>query len=180
MRERGSPTAAEEHRAKTAEEAARIARRLKKAGHPTPLGDPASGVMLVVEPPVGPRVVDALRRSLDSVGLNEAHVFWSSTGLLLEALLAAEPSVLAAIGPEAAREIDDMGYPLVHDMGYPLVRRPFSESAEGEWFSWTAGAAGLRLPPLAPALDDEAAKRRFWRAFLALQELSPAGEMGRT
>ncbi len=172
MRERDRPTAAGEHRAKTTEEAARIARRLKKAGHPAPLGDPASGVMLVMESPAGPRVVDALRRSLNSVGLNEAHVFWSSTGLLLEALLAAEPSVLAAIGPEAAREIDDMGY--------PLVRRPFSESAEGEWFSWTAGAAGLRLPPLAPALDDEAAKRRFWRAYLVLRELSPAGGMGRT
>ncbi len=172
MRERAKPNAAGEHRAKTTEEAARIARRLKKAGHPAPLGDPASGVMLVVESLAGPHVVDALRRSLNSVGLHEAYVFWSSTGLLLEALLAAEPSVLAAIGPEAVREIDDLGY--------PLARRSFSESAEGEWFSWTAGAAGLRLPPLAPALDDEAAKRRFWRAFLALRELSPAGGMGRT
>jgi len=168
---RGKPRAAGEHRAKTAEETARIARRLKKAGHPAPLGDPASGVMLVVESPAGPRVVDALRRSLDSVGLDHAYVFWSSTGLLLEALLVAEPSVLAAVSPEAAREIDALGH--------PLARRPFLEAAEGEWFSWTAGAAGLRLPPLAPALDDEAAKRRFWRAFLALRELSSAGGMGR-
>ncbi len=159
-------SAAGEHRAKTAEETARIARRLKKAGHPTPLGDPASGVMLVVESPVGPRVLDALSRSLDSVGLREAHVFWSSTGLLLEALVAAEPSALAAVGPDAARELDALEL--------PLSRRPFSEAAEGEWFSWTAGTAGLLLPPLAPALDDEAAKKRFWRAFLALRDLSSA------
>lgn len=123
--------------------------------------------MIVVDSPAGPRVVDALRRSLDSVGLPEAYVLWTSTGLLMEAFLSAEPSVLAAVGPEAAREIDSLDY--------PLARRPFSEATEGEWFSWTAGAAGLRLPPLAPALDDERAKRRFWRAFLALRELAPYG-----
>lgn len=123
--------------------------------------------MLVVESPAGPRVVDALRRSLDSVGLGEAYVVPSSTGLLYEILLVAEPSILVAVGPEAAREIDSLQH--------PLARRLYSDTAEGDMFSWTAGTAGLCLPPLAPALDDEAAKKRFWRAFLALRGPALAG-----
>ena len=124
--------------------------------------------MLVVDAPAGPRVMDALRRSLDSVGLHEGYVVSSSTGLLLEMLLVAEPSILVAVGPDGAREIDSLDH--------PLARRPFSDAAEGELFSWTAGTTGLRLPPLAPALDDDGAKKRFWRAFLALRD--PAGRPG--
>lgn len=158
--------AAGDHRAKTAHEAARIARRLKDLGHPPPLGDPASGAMLVVEPPAGPRIVDAIGRSLASVNLPETYVTWASSGLLGEEILAVEPSVLVAVGPRAAREIDELDH--------PLARRPFSDAAEGTWFAWTKGTAGLLLPALAPALDDEGAKRRFWRAFLALRSLAPA------
>jgi len=117
--------------------------------------------MFVVESPAGPRVTDALQRSLDSVGLAEAYAVPSSTGLLHEILLALEPSILVVVGPEAAREIDALQY--------PLTRRPFSDAAEGDLFSWTAGTVGLRLPLLTPALDDEAAKRRFWKAFLSLR-----------
>lgn len=164
---RGRRSAAAEHLAKTADEAARIARKLKKDGHAPPFGDPTSGVMLVVESPVGPRVVDALRRSLDSVGLDDAYAVPSSMGLLREMLLVAEPSILVAVGPHAAREIDSIQY--------PLARRQFSDAAEGDLFTWAAGTAGLLLPPLAPALDDEPAKRRFWRAFLALREPAMAG-----
>jgi hypothetical protein len=47
----------------------------------------------------------------------------------------------------------------------------FSEAPEGSWFIWTKGTRGLRLPALAPALDDPDAKRRFWTAFLALRTL---------
>ena len=158
------PSAASDHRAKTADEAARLARQLSKEGHAPQLGDPASGVMLVVDAPAGPRVTDALRRSLDSVGLGEAYVVPSSTGLLLEMLIVAEPSILVAIGPDASREMDSLEH--------PLARRPFADAAEGELFTWTAGTIGLRLPPLAPALDDDAAKKRFWRAFLALRDLA--------
>jgi len=125
--------------------------------------------MLVVDAPAGPRVVDALRRSLDSVGLPEAYVVPSSTGLLPEMLLVAEPSVLSAVGPDAAREIDSLDH--------PLSRCPFSDAAEGELFSWTAGTIGLRLPPLAPALDDDGAKKRFWRAFLALRDPASTGRV---
>ena len=123
--------------------------------------------MLVVESPASPRVLDALGRSLDSVELGEAYVVPSSTGLLLEMLLVAEPSILVAVGSEAAREIDSLQY--------PLARSRFSDAAEGDLFSWTAGTTGLRLPPLARALDDRAAKKRFWRAFLALRRPALTG-----
>jgi hypothetical protein len=157
--------AASDYRAKVAHEISHLSRLMKEAGHPAPLGDPASGVMLVVEQPVGPRVLQALERSLRTVGLPAAYVTYASTGLLAREVLAAEPHALVAVGPGAAREIDALGH--------PLARRPFSEAERGVWFTWTRGTAGLNLPALIPALDDERAKRRFWRAFLALRDLAP-------
>jgi hypothetical protein len=154
-----------DYRAKLSHEASRLSRRLREAGHPAPLGDPASGIVLVLEQPVGPRAIEALTLSLQSVGLSEAYVTWAATGFLLEEILLSEPTVLVAVGPGAAHHIDDLGY--------PLARRPFSEAVPGDWFTWTRGTAGLLLPSLAPALDDDAAKRRFWRAFLALRAVTP-------
>lgn len=165
-RKAASRDAASDYHAKTTHEADRLSRLAKKAGRPVPLGDASSGVMLAVEPPVGPRLLDALTRSLESVGLSQAYVTWTDTGHLLEEILALEPDALVAVGPVAAQNLDALDY--------PLVRNLFSEAREGEWFSWTIGTAGLRLPPLAPALEDEAAKRRFWRAFLSLKRLTRA------
>lgn len=108
--------------------------------------------------------MEAVRRSLESVNLTGAYVTWSPAELLAEELLAANPSILVAAGPRAAREIDSIGY--------PLVRKPFSEATEGTLFSWTGGVTGLLLPSLAPALEDEAAKKRFWRAFLMLRSIA--------
>jgi hypothetical protein len=156
---------ASEYRAKISDELSRLSQRMKKAGHPAPLGDPASGVMLVVEQPVGPRILQALESSLRTVGLQSAYVTYASTGLLDQEILASEPHALAAVGPGAAREIDEIEY--------PLARSPFSTAGIGAWFTWTKGTSGLSLPALAPALDDAAAKRRFWRAFLALKAIAP-------
>ena len=156
--------AASDYRDKVAHEISQLSKLMKRAGHPAPLGDPASGVVLVVEQPVGPRVLQAVERSLESVELPEAYVTYASTGLLAREILAAEPHALVAVGPGAASEIDALGY--------PLVRRTFSEAESGVWFAWTKGTAGLSLPALVPALDDEGAKRRFWRAFLSLRDLA--------
>jgi hypothetical protein len=158
--------AGSDYRAKVAHEISHLSRLMKEAGHPAPLGDPTSGAVLVVEQPVGPRVLQALERSLKTVDLPEAYVTYASTGLLAREILAAEPHALVAVGPGAAREIDALGH--------PLARRPFSEAERGVWFAWTKGTVGLSLPALIPALDDEGAKRRFWRAFLALRDLAPA------
>ena len=140
----------------------------KEASHPASRGNPTSGIVLVVEQPVGPRVLDALRRSLRAVSLPGAYVTNTSIGLLKDELLAAQPRALVAIGGGAARYIDAAGY--------SLVRQPFSEAEPGVWFSWTGGISGLLLPSLAPALDDEAAKRRFWRAFLVLKTITPTAD----
>jgi len=157
--------AAGDYRAKVAHEISRLSKRMKESGYPAPLGDPSSGVVLVVEQPVGPRVLQALDRSLKTVGLPEAYVTYASTGLLAQEVLAIEPHALVAVGPGAAREIDALDY--------PLARHPFSEAEGGVWFAWTKGTAGLNLPALIPALGDDGAKRRFWRAFLALKDFMP-------
>jgi hypothetical protein len=152
--------------AKTSREAAQMALRTIRTG-PEPFGDPLSGILLVAEPVAGAanvRVVEALRRSLATVKLDEAYITWIHSNLL-EEILSLEPGALVAVGPAAARAIDSLAY--------PLARTAFSEGPEGSWFAWTKGTSGLRLPALAPALEDEDAKRRFWRAFLTLRALVP-------
>ena len=162
-RPRRDPTS--DYQAKVAHEISHLSRIMKEAGHPAPRGDPASGVVLLVEQPVGPRILQALDRSLKAVGLPDAYVTYASTGLLYEEVLSTEPHALVAVGPGAAREIDALDH--------PLAQRSFSEAEIGLWFAWTKGTAGIRLPALIPALNDGAAKRRFWRAFLALRDLTP-------
>jgi hypothetical protein len=137
---------------------------MKEQGFPAPLGDPTSGIMLVLEQPAGPRPLEALRRSLHAVGLPEAYVTYESTGLLAREIPAVQPQVLVAVGPGAARDIDAIDY--------PLARQTFSEAQPGVWFPWSRGTAGLTLPAIAPALRDDATKRRFWRTFLSLRTVS--------
>jgi hypothetical protein len=164
-----APPPASDYRTKTLREAAQTARRATRTG-PEPFGDPLSGILLVAEPAAGAmnarvnaRVVDALRRSLATVKLDAAYVTWPHSDLL-EEILSLEPGALVAVGSAAARAIDSLNN--------PLARASFSEAPEGSWFAWTKGTSGLRLPALALALKDEDAKRRFWRAFLALRVLA--------
>lgn len=163
---RASRDAASDYGAKVAHEISHLSRTMQEDGHPAPLGDPTSGVVLVVEQPVGPRVLQALDRSLKTVGFPFAYVTYASTGLLAQEILAAEPHALVAIGPGAAREIDALNH--------PLAQHPFSKAEMGVWFAWTKGTVGLSVPALIPALGDDGAKRRFWRAFLSLRNLKPA------
>jgi hypothetical protein len=127
-----------------------------------PVGDPASGVLLALEPPESAAVLDALRRSLDNVGHPQARVVAAGERLLPE-ILSGCPAAIVAIGPGASRVLDGLEY--------PLARARFSEARDGEWFVWSRGAHGLTIPALAAALEDEEAKREFWRAFLALRAL---------
>ena len=162
----GFPLPAGDYGAKTLREAAQTARRATRTG-PEPFGDPLSGILLVAEPAAGAAnagVADALRRSLATVKLDAAYVTWSHSDLL-EEILSLEPGALVAVGTSAARAIDSLAY--------SLARTSFSEAPEGSWFAWTKGTSGLKLPALAPALKDQDAKRRFWRAFLALRTLAP-------
>ena len=159
--------AARDYEAKTSHETARLANQAARAGLPQPFGDPLSGVVLVAEPaaePEGARMVDALRRSLAAVKLDRVYVTWSHPDLP-EEILSLEPDALVAVGPTAALIIDSWNY--------PLAKTAFLEAPEGSWFAWTKGTRGLRLPALAPALDDADVKRRFWATFLALRALVP-------
>lgn len=157
-----------DYEGKIAHEAAATLHRVRPDA-PYPSGDPLSGIVLVAEPAPSTsgsaRLADALRRSLVAVGLEGAYVTWSPAAPLQEELLSLEPTVLVAVGPGAARAVDDAGY--------GLVKTRFGDAPEGEWFAWTRGTAGLLLPDLAPALEDPDEKRRFWRAFLALRALAP-------
>ena len=156
--------AAGDYTHKTAYEISRLSSRMKEGGHPAPLGDPTSGIVLVLEQPFGPRTFQALELSLQAVGLQQAYVTYESTGLLSQEIQTTEPNVLVAIGTGAARDIDAIDY--------PIVRQTFSTAEPGVWFPWTKGTKGLLTPALAPALDDDAAKRRFWLAFLTLRDLT--------
>jgi hypothetical protein len=161
--------AASDYADKVSREAAKTDRRADLSGVPRPLGDPLCGIVLVAEPPsdaagTSARITDALSRSLAAVDLEDAYVVWPAADLP-ETLLSLEPSALVAVGPGAARAIDAAGY--------PLAKTPFSDAPEGTWFAWTKGALGLRLPALTPALSDDEAKRRFWRAFRSLRDLVP-------
>ncbi len=142
-----------------------ISRLIKKQGHFAPRGDPTSGIVLVVEQPVGPRVLDPLGACLEAVNLPHAYVTYASTGLLKKELLAIKPHAVVAVGSGAAHDIDVAGY--------PLARRYFPEAKPGEWFFWMKGIQGLLLPSLLPALDDKATKHRFWQAFISLKDLAP-------
>jgi hypothetical protein len=156
--------AATDYARKTSYEATRLSNHMKQGGHPAPLGDPTSGVVLVLEEPLGPRTIEALELSLQALRLQQAYVTYESTGLLAQQIQTTEPGVLVAIGAGAARDIDAIDY--------PLVKQPFSEAEPGVWFPWTKGTKGLLTPPLAPALQDDAAKRRFWLAFVTLRDLT--------
>jgi hypothetical protein len=164
--------AAKDYGAKTSYEAARLDRS-EHTGLLQPFGDPLSGIMLIAERAANEAasapLTDALRRSLAAVKLDRAYVTWYPPVLLGE-ILSLEPCALVAVGPGAAHAIDSLDY--------PLAKTGFSEAPEGSWFAWTKGTSGLRLPALAPALGDADAKRRFWRAFLALRALAPDKEPG--
>ena len=167
MPENTSPhPAAKDYEAKISHEATRLACR-EHTRFLQPFGDPLSGVVLVAEradEAASAPLADALRRSLAAVRLDAAYVTWCPP-VLLEEILSLEPCALVAVGPDVACAIDSLNY--------PLAKTGFSEASEGTWFAWTKGTSGLRLPALAPALGDDDAKRRFWRAFLALRVLAP-------
>ncbi|MGI8650020.1 MAG: hypothetical protein ACR2KW_06525 [Rubrobacter sp.] len=157
-------TPASDYRKKAERGLADIYRQMQRAGHPKPLGDPLFGVVIILEQPVGPRVIQAISLSLDAVNFPDAYVTFTATGMLNRELRLTEPRILVAVGSEAAREIDELQNPL--SLG------KFADATPGTPFPWKRNTAGLLLPSLAPVLDDEPGKRRFWSAFLALKTLT--------
>lgn len=164
MPARNDRTATSDYRVRAERGLADISRTLKRAGHPTPLGDPLSGIFILLESPVGPRMQEAITLSLEAIEHPDAYVTSTETGLLNRELKLAEPRIIAAAGPRAAREIDDLEH--------PLKLKNFSDAKPGIPFAYKRNSTGLLLPSLAPALDDEPRKRLFWNAFLTLRKLA--------
>jgi uracil-DNA glycosylase len=77
---------------------------------------------------------------------------------VLEELAVVQPRIVVVMGEEARTELNDLGVPL----GHPI------EATLGEVQRLTPMCDALYVPDIDASLDDEGAKRSFWRAFRAL------------
>jgi uracil-DNA glycosylase family 4 len=77
---------------------------------------------------------------------------------VLEELAIVQPRIVVVMGEEAREELNDLGVPL----GRPVEPEP------GEIQALTPMCEALFVPDIDASLDDEAAKRSFWRAFRSL------------
>jgi uracil-DNA glycosylase len=79
---------------------------------------------------------------------------------VLEELAIVQPRIVVVMGEEALAELNELGVPLA---------RPV-EARVGEIQKLTPSCDLLYVPDIDRALDDEGAKRAFWKAFRALGE----------
>jgi uracil-DNA glycosylase len=79
---------------------------------------------------------------------------------VLEELAIVQPRIVVVMGEEARAELNDLGVPLGREL----------EATPGEIQKLTPACDALYVPDIDQALDDEPAKRSFWRAFRALGE----------
>ncbi len=77
---------------------------------------------------------------------------------VLEEIAIVQPRIVVVMGEEARTELNDLGVPL----GRPVEPTP------GEVQRLTPMCDVLYVPDIDASLDDEGAKRAFWRAFRAL------------
>jgi uracil-DNA glycosylase len=77
---------------------------------------------------------------------------------VLDELAIVQPRMVVVMGEQALAELNDLGLPLGRDV----------EPKLGEVQKLTPTCEALYVPNLDEALDEEGAKRRFWRAFRQL------------
>ena len=77
---------------------------------------------------------------------------------VLDELAIVQPGIVVVMGEDALAELNGLGVPL----GAPVEPKP------GEIQKLTPSCDALYVPDIDRSLDEEAAKRRFWRAFRAL------------
>jgi uracil-DNA glycosylase family 4 len=86
---------------------------------------------------------------------------------LIEELAIVAPKIVVAMGPDALTTLNELEIPLQREVA-PVL---------GEIQTLTPSIEALYVPNIDEALDDEAAKRAFWRAFRVLgqwwEELPP-------
>ena len=79
---------------------------------------------------------------------------------VLEELAVVQPRIVVVMGAEALDELNDLGVPLGRRL----------EPKTGEVQRLTPACEALYVPDIDSSLDEEDAKRAFWRAFRALGE----------
>jgi uracil-DNA glycosylase family 4 len=79
---------------------------------------------------------------------------------VLEEFAIVQPRIVVAMGEEALGELNDLDVPL----GRPVEAKP------GELQKLTPSCDFLYVPDIDKALDDEANKKEFWKAFRTLGE----------
>ena len=79
---------------------------------------------------------------------------------VLEELAVVQPRIVVVMGEEALEELNDLGVPLGRQL----------EATVGEVQRLTPACEALYVPDIDSSLDEEDAKRSFWRAFRALGE----------
>jgi len=77
---------------------------------------------------------------------------------VLEELAIVQPRIVVAMGEEARIELNGLGVPLAAEL----------EARPGELQKLTPSCDAIYVPDIDRALDEESAKRAFWRAFRAL------------
>jgi uracil-DNA glycosylase family 4 len=79
---------------------------------------------------------------------------------LIEEIAIVQPKIVVVMGMEALDCLNELALPLAHEL----------RMAPGEIQSLTPSIDALYTPDVDQALDEESAKREFWRAFRALGE----------
>ena len=79
-------------------------------------------------------------------------------GRVLDELAVVQPRIVVAMGAEALHELNGLDVPLAGEVG----------AEAGEIQKLTPSCDALYVPDIDASLDDERAKRAFWRAFRAL------------
>jgi uracil-DNA glycosylase len=79
---------------------------------------------------------------------------------VLDELAIVQPRVVVVMGEEALGELNGLGVPLAREL----------EPDPGRMQRLTPSCEALYVPDIDRALDDEGAKREFWRAFRSLGE----------
>jgi uracil-DNA glycosylase family 4 len=77
---------------------------------------------------------------------------------VLEELAVVQPRIVVVMGEEARAELNTLGVPMAAEV----------EATTGKVQKLTPSCDALYVPDIDASLDEDAAKRRFWRAFRAL------------
>jgi uracil-DNA glycosylase len=77
---------------------------------------------------------------------------------VLDELAIVQPRIVVVMGAEALEELNGLGVPLAREL----------HDDDGEIQRLTPACDALYVPDIDRSLDDERAKREFWRAFRSL------------